>query len=55
VVAVGALDVADFHDIAERLAAAIPGAGPVETIGDSAHLPALERPAEVARLIAAVL
>jgi 3-oxoadipate enol-lactonase len=55
VVAVGALDLPDFHEIAAELVASIPGAGRVVTIDGTAHLPALEKPEEVAGLIAAVL
>jgi pimeloyl-ACP methyl ester carboxylesterase len=55
VVAVGALDVPDFHAIAADLAAAIPGADRVVAIDGTAHLPALEKPAEVAALVAPVI
>jgi pimeloyl-ACP methyl ester carboxylesterase len=54
-VAVGAEDVEDFHRIAQRLSAEIPNARPVVTIPGAAHLPALERPAEVAELLIAFL
>jgi 3-oxoadipate enol-lactonase len=54
-VAVGADDLADLHHIAERLAAEIPNARPVVTIPGAAHLPALERPAEVADLLVGFL
>jgi 3-oxoadipate enol-lactonase len=54
-VAVGADDVADFHRIAERLAAELPAARPVVTIAGAAHLPALERPDAVAELLVAFL
>ena len=54
-VVVGADDVEDFHRIAQRLADELPGAGPVVTVQDAAHLPALERPAETARLLLAFL
>ena len=50
-VVVGADDVEDFHRIARRLAADLPGAGPVVTILGAAHLPALERADETARLL----
>jgi pimeloyl-ACP methyl ester carboxylesterase len=50
-VAVGADDLDDFHRIAQRLAAEMPNARPVVTIPGAAHLPALERPAEVAELL----
>jgi len=50
VVADGALDFGDFAVIADRLAAGIAGARRV-TIGGAAHLPALERPDEVARVL----
>jgi 3-oxoadipate enol-lactonase len=49
-VAVGELDKPDFHRIAERLAREIPGADH-RVIERAGHLPALERPAETARLI----
>jgi 3-oxoadipate enol-lactonase len=47
-VAVGADDVADFHGVARKLAAELPNAEPVVTIAGAAHLPALERPDDVA-------
>ena len=50
-VVVGADDVEDFHRIARRLADELPGARPLVTIPGAAHLPALERPAEVAGLL----
>jgi 3-oxoadipate enol-lactonase len=50
-VAVGADDLEDFHRIAEVLADALPGAGAVVTVPRAAHLPALERPDEVAALL----
>jgi 3-oxoadipate enol-lactonase len=50
-VVVGSDDLEDFHRIAQRLADELPGAGPVVTVADAAHLPALERPAETARLL----
>jgi 3-oxoadipate enol-lactonase len=49
-VAVGELDKRDFHAIAERLAAGIPSAEH-RVIEGAGHLPALERPAETARLV----
>ena len=49
-VAVGELDKPDFHAIAERLAREIPGATHV-VIEGAGHLPALERPAETARVV----
>jgi 3-oxoadipate enol-lactonase len=49
-VAVGELDHADFHVIADRYAAAIPGATHV-VIAGCGHLPAIEDPAAVAALI----
>jgi pimeloyl-ACP methyl ester carboxylesterase len=48
-VVVGAHDVDDFRTIAARLAAEIPGAVAVEL--DTAHLPGLERPEELNRLV----
>jgi len=50
-VAVGADDVEDFHRIAGILAAALPGAGAVVIVPRAAHLPALERPDDVAALL----
>jgi pimeloyl-ACP methyl ester carboxylesterase len=55
VIAVGELDVQDFHDIARELAAAIPNVVEHAVIPGVAHLPALERPAEIARLVAQVV
>ena len=49
-VAVGELDRADIHAIAERLADTIPGAERA-VIAGAAHLPALERPEETAALV----
>jgi pimeloyl-ACP methyl ester carboxylesterase len=54
-IAVGELDVADFHDIARELAAAIPNVVESAVIPGTTHLPALERPAEVAKLLAKLL
>jgi 3-oxoadipate enol-lactonase len=54
-VVVGADDVEDFLAIARRLADELPGAEEVVTVAGAAHLPALERPAEVADLVAAFL
>jgi 3-oxoadipate enol-lactonase len=50
-VVVGADDVEDFARIAQRLADELPAAGAVVTIDGAAHLPALERPGETARLL----
>jgi pimeloyl-ACP methyl ester carboxylesterase len=50
-VAVGEHDKRDFHEIAERLARGIAGAGEVVTIEGAGHLPALERPNETAALV----
>ena len=51
-VAVGADDVEDVHRIAERLATELPGgARPVVTVQGAAHLPALERPDDVAAVL----
>jgi 3-oxoadipate enol-lactonase len=55
VIAVGELDVEDFHAIARELAATIPNVVGQTVIEGAAHLPALERPAEVARLILPVI
>jgi 3-oxoadipate enol-lactonase len=49
-VVVGELDKPDFHAIAERLASEIANARHVVVEG-AGHLPALERPAETARLV----
>jgi 3-oxoadipate enol-lactonase len=54
-VVAGADDVEDFVAIARRLADELPGAGDVVTVAGAAHLPALERPAEVADLVLAFL
>ena len=43
-------DVADIHDIADRLSAGIPGAERA-TIAGAAHLPNLERPEEFDRIV----
>lgn len=48
-VVVGAHDVTDFRAIAERLADEIPGAQ--RAVLDTAHLPGLERPEELNRLL----
>lgn len=53
-VAVGALDRADFHRIAERLHAEIAGSEHA-VIEDAGHLPALERPAATAALVRSFL
>jgi 3-oxoadipate enol-lactonase len=49
-VLVGEHDVADMHEIAGRIAAAVPGAR-LERIAGTAHLPSMERPAEFDRLV----
>ena len=49
-VVVGTEDVGDIHAIAEKLAAEIPGARS-ETIEGAGHLPSLERPDELNRLL----
>jgi 3-oxoadipate enol-lactonase len=54
-VAVGADDVPDIVRVGERLAEELPGAGPLVRIPGAAHLPALERPDEVAALVIAFL
>jgi pimeloyl-ACP methyl ester carboxylesterase len=51
----GADDAEDFVAIARRLADELPGATEVVTIARAAHLPALERPDEVADLVLAFL
>jgi 3-oxoadipate enol-lactonase len=50
-VVVGEDDVEDFHRLAERLARELPGAEPVVRIPGAAHLPALERPTDVAEVL----
>jgi pimeloyl-ACP methyl ester carboxylesterase len=55
VIGVGEFDLPDFHAIARDLAERIPNVLAHETIAGAAHLVALERPAETARLIAPVL
>jgi len=45
------VDVEDFIRLGERLAGELPGAGPLVRIAGAAHLPALERPDEVAALV----
>lgn len=50
----GSEDVRDIHEIAERLAAEIPGAERA-TIAGSGHLPSLERPDEFDRVVLAFL
>jgi pimeloyl-ACP methyl ester carboxylesterase len=54
-VMVGEHDLTDFRRIAERLAGELPGARPLVTIADAAHLPALERPGAVADPLVAFL
>jgi pimeloyl-ACP methyl ester carboxylesterase len=49
-VVVGAEDVEDIRRAADRLAAEIPGAR-LETIAGGGHLPSLERPDELNRLL----
>lgn len=49
-VLVGAEDVADFHAIADRLAATIPGAERA-TVAGAAHLPSAERPEAFAAVV----
>jgi pimeloyl-ACP methyl ester carboxylesterase len=55
VIGVGELDLPDFQAIANDLAERIPNVLAHETIPGAAHLVALERPAETARLIAPVV
>ena len=52
-VVAGADDVEDFLALAHRLADELPGAREVVTVAGAAHLPALERPDEVADLVVA--
>jgi 3-oxoadipate enol-lactonase len=47
-------DVGDIHEIADKLAAEIPGAERA-TMADAAHLPNLERPDEFDRIVLAFL
>jgi 3-oxoadipate enol-lactonase len=54
-VVVGADDVPDFVRVGERLAEELPDAGPLVRIPGAAHLPALERPDDVAALLIAFL
>jgi pimeloyl-ACP methyl ester carboxylesterase len=49
-VVVGALDKRDFREIADRLAAGVPGAEQAVVDG-AGHLPSLERPQQTARLV----
>jgi 3-oxoadipate enol-lactonase len=49
-IVVGELDVDDMHRIADRLTAGIAGARRA-AIGDTAHVPSMERPAEFDRLV----
>jgi 3-oxoadipate enol-lactonase len=53
-VAVGELDKADFHRVAERLAREIAGAESI-VIEGAGHLPSLERPEATARIVRAFL
>jgi 3-oxoadipate enol-lactonase len=53
-VAVGELDKADFHQIAERMAREIEGAESA-VIADAGHLPSLERPEATVRVVRAFL
>ena len=53
-VVVGSEDIADIEEMAERLAAQIPGAR-LETIDGAGHLPSLERPDELNRLLVGFL
>jgi 3-oxoadipate enol-lactonase len=50
-IAIGDRDVADFEQIAQRLAAGLPRAR-LHAVRDAGHLLALDQPADVARLIA---
>lgn len=50
-VVVGADDDEHFVRLGERLAGELPGAGPLVRIAGAAHLPALERPDEVAAVV----
>jgi pimeloyl-ACP methyl ester carboxylesterase len=53
-IAIGDRDVADFTTVAERLIAGLPHAS-LHHVADAGHLLALDRPAAVARLVAAHL
>jgi len=53
-VVTGDEDVRDMHEIADKLAAQIPGAERA-TIADTAHLPSLERPDDFDRVVLAFL
>jgi pimeloyl-ACP methyl ester carboxylesterase len=53
-VVTGDRDVRDIHEIAERLAAEIPGAERAHIAG-AGHLPSLERPDEFDRVVLAFL
>src|SRR5438067_319099 len=53
-VVTGDEDVRDIHEIADKLAAEIPGAERA-TIAAAAHLPSLERPEEFNRIVLAFL
>jgi 3-oxoadipate enol-lactonase len=53
-VVTGSEDVSDIHEIAEKLAAGIPGAERA-TIDGSGHLPSLERPDDFDRVVLAFL
>src|SRR3954447_26529604 len=55
VIAVGELDLPDFHAIARDLEQAIADVRAHEVIPGAAHLVALERPAETAKLLARVI
>jgi 3-oxoadipate enol-lactonase len=54
-VIVGDEDVEDFRRLGERFAAEMPAAEPLVTIPGAAHLPALERPDDVAAVLLAFL
>ena len=50
-VLVGADDLEDYHRVAGQLTGELPAAEPLVTIDGAAHLPALERPDDVAELV----
>jgi 3-oxoadipate enol-lactonase len=51
IVLVGTDDLEDFHRVAAKLTAELPAVEPLVTIDGAAHLPALERPDDVAAVV----